>query len=481
MLIIALFYLVFRKKKRYDVTGMVFHTDINEKKGIIVMKFVQDMTAGSPSKLLVSFSLPILAGSLIQQLYTMTDSIIVGRFVGADALAAIGACGSLTYLFFSLFFGLSAGIGIIIARYFGAGKDEQVQKGIANSVFLLLGAAILLTVTGICFARPILLYLGTPSDILKDAVAYFQITSAGILGVAFYNGISSILRALGDSKTPLIFLVIASLLNVGLDLLFVLVFHLGVAGTALATSLAQFVSACTCLIFALHTNPFFRLKKEQFRPDKILLGQMTHIGLPLALQDALIAISCVALQTVINSFGTAIVAAFTATNRIETMLGQIYLTMNTALSSYTAQNLGAGKVSRVREGTRFCVWITAAFSLCMVVLMHLFGSAFMTLFVDDTSVIQTGAFALALTSWFFIAWGLLYIFRGVLNGAGNAAFAYISGILEVVGRVGSAVLLTSLPLIGQWGIWLSEGITWILVACAGIICYLHGTWARRTA
>ena len=436
---------------------MVFHTDINEKKGIIVMKFVQDMTAGSPSKLLVSFSLPILAGSLIQQLYTMTDSIIVGRFVGADALAAIGACGSLTYLFFSLFFGLSAGIGIIIARYFGAGKDEQVQKGIANSVFLLLGAAILLTVTGICFARPILLYLGTPSDILKDAVAYFQITSAGILGVAFYNGISSILRALGDSKTPLIFLVIASLLNVGLDLLFVLVFHLGVAGTALATSLAQFVSACTCLIFALHTNPFFRLKKEQFRPDKILLGQMTHIGLPLALQDALIAISCVALQTVINSFGTAIVAAFTATNRIETMLGQIYLTMNTALSSYTAQNLGAGKVR------------------------HLFGSAFMTLFVDDTSVIQTGAFALALTSWFFIAWGLLYIFRGVLNGAGNAAFAYISGILEVVGRVGSAVLLTSLPLIGQWGIWLSEGITWILVACAGIICYLHGTWARRTA
>mgnify|MGYP002224214328 CR=1 FL=1 len=152
---------------------MVFHTDINEKKGIIVMKFVQDMTAGSPSKLLVSFSLPILAGSLIQQLYTMTDSIIVGRFVGADALAAIGACGSLTYLFFS-YFSAVAGIGIIIARYFGAGKDEQVQKGIANSVFLLLGAAILLTVTGICFARPILLYLGTPSDILKDAVALFS-------------------------------------------------------------------------------------------------------------------------------------------------------------------------------------------------------------------------------------------------------------------------------------------------------------------
>ena len=381
------------------------------------MNFMQDMTKGSPLRLLVSFSIPLLIGSLFQQFYTMADSIIVGKFVGADALASIGACSSVIYLLFSLFFGLSAGIGIVISQYFGAGDGSAVRRGIACSVYLLAAASLLLTLIGLVFARPILTILGTPSEIMGDAASYFQITSAGILGVAFYNGISSILRALGDSKTPLIFLVIASLLNVGLDLLFVLVFHLGVAGTALATSLAQFVSACTCLIFALHTNPFFRLKKEQFRPDKILLGQMTHIGLPLALQDALIAISCVALQTVINSFGTAIVAAFTATNRIETMLGQIYLTMNTALSSYTAQNLGAGKVSRVREGTRFCVWITAAFSLCMVVLMHLFGSAFMTLFVDDTSVIQTGAFALALTSWFFIAWGLT---SGTIRGTSGS-------------------------------------------------------------
>ncbi len=434
------------------------------------MNFMQDMTKGSPFKLLLSFSIPLLIGSLFQQFYTMADSIIVGKFVGADALASIGACSSVIYLLFSLFLGLSAGIGIVISQYFGAGDGSTVRKGIACSVYILLAASILLTLIGLTLARPILTFLGTPEEIMQDAAVYFQITSGGIVAVAFYNGISSILRALGDSRTPLIFLALAALLNVGLDLLFVTVFHMGVAGAALATAIAQFSSACACLVFSLKTNPYFHIKKEEFRPDTGLIRRMMHIGLPLALQNAMIAFSCVMLQSVINSFGTMIMAVFTATNRIENLVNQIYIAANTALSNYTAQNLGAGNTDRVRAGTRCCIQITVGFSLLMVLVMYLCGHMFMGWFVTDRQVIETGAQALKLISLFFVFWGLLYVFRGILNGAGNAGFALVSGILEVVGRMGCAFLLTSIPFIGQWGIWMAEGLTWILVSTAGALC-----------
>ena len=443
------------------------------------MNFMQDMTKGSPFKLLLSFSIPLLIGSLFQQFYTMADSIIVGKFVGADALASIGACSSVIYLLFSLFLGLSAGIGIVISQYFGAGDGSTVRKGIACSVYILMAASILLTLIGLTLARPILTFLGTPEEIMQDAAVYFQITSGGIVAVAFYNGISSILRALGDSRTPLIFLALAALLNVGLDLLFVTVFHMGVAGAALATVIAQFSSACACLVFSLKTNPYFHIKKEEFRPDTGLIRRMMHIGLPLALQNAMIAFSCVMLQSVINSFGTMIMAVFTATNRIENLVNQIYIAANTALSNYTAQNLGAGNTDRVRAGTRCCIQITVGFSLLMVLVMYLCGHMFMGWFVTDRQVIETGAQALKLISLFFVFWGLLYVFRGILNGAGNAGFALVSGILEVVGRMGCAFLLTSIPFIGQWGIWLAEGLTWILVSAAGAICYFRGKWTQK--
>ena len=443
------------------------------------MNFMQDMTKGSPFKLLLSFSIPLLIGSLFQQFYTMADSIIVGKFVGADALAPIGACSSVIYLLFSLFLGLSAGIGIVISQDFGAGDGSTVRKGIACSVYILLAASILLTLIGLTLARPILTFLGTPEEIMQDAAVYFQITSGGIVAVAFYNGISSILRALGDSRTPLIFLALAALLNVGLDLLFVTVFHMGVAGAALATAIAQFSSACACLVFSLKTNPYFHIKKEEFRPDTGLIRRMMHIGLPLALQNAMIAFSCVMLQSVINSFGTMIMAVFTATNRIENLVNQIYIAANTALSNYTAQNLGAGNTDRVRAGTRCCIQITVGFSLLMVLVMYLCGHMFMGWFVTDRQVIETGAQALKLISLFFVFWGLLYVFRGILNGAGNAGFALVSGILEVVGRMGCAFLLTSIPFIGQWGIWLAEGLTWILVSAAGAICYFRGKWTQK--
>lgn len=443
------------------------------------MQFVQDMTVGSPLKLLASFSLPMLVGNLFQQLYTMVDSIIVGKVLGTEALAAVGVCGPLIYFLFAVFQGLALGVGIIISQYFGAGDQKNVKRGIASSVYLIGISVLFLTVVGIFFAEPILEFLNTPKEILNDAVAYFQITSTGIFAVAFYNGLSSILRSLGDSKTPLIFLIISAALNIGLDFLFVPVLGMGVSGAAFATIVSQFVSACGCLIFARHTNLYFQLEKDDFHIQPRILKQMIYVGVPIAIQDSMISVSCIALQSVINSFGAGIVAVFTATNKIENMVVQIFASLHSALSSYTAQNMGAGNVERVRKGTRCCVRITVIFSFLMMIVMYVFGETFMSWFVTDAVIIQTGADALKLISLFFVAWGLLHVLRGILNGTGDARFAFFSGLLEIASRMGTAFLLTGIPMIGQWGIWLAEGITWILVTVTGMIRYGKGKWARE--
>ena len=226
--------------------------------------------------------------------------------------------------------------------------------------------------------------------------------------------------------------------------------------------------------------PYFHIQKEEFRPDTGLMRRMMHIGLPLALQNAMIAFSCVMLQTVINSFGAMIVAVFTATNRIENLVNQIYIAANTALSNYTAQNLGAGNTDRVRAGTRCCLRITACFSFAMILVMYVCGRLFMSWFVTDLQVIETGARALKLISLFFLFWGALYVFRGTLNGAGNASFALISGVLEVVGRMGCAFLLTAVPFIGQWGT-LFEGSEWGVHASSEPPWLLGGTGKQENA
>ena len=225
------------------------------------------MTKGNEVKLLLGFALPMLVGNIFQQLYNMADSIIVGKFVGSDALGAVGAVGHLNFLFFSLCLGLTSGIGILISQFFGAGKDEYVKKIIANSVYIITATGAAMSILSAFFARPILTLMNTPEANMEDAVVYMRIVCGATIVVALYNGISSILRALGDSKTPLIFLIVASFINVGLDLLFVLVFHMGVAGAAWATVIAQLVSAAGSILFALWKNPYLRLRKHHFKTD----------------------------------------------------------------------------------------------------------------------------------------------------------------------------------------------------------------------
>lgn len=443
-------------------------------------RYVCDMTKGNEVGLLLRFALPMLVGNIFQQLYNMVDSIIVGKFVGSNALGAVGAVGNLNFLFFSLCLGLASGIGILISQFFGAGKDDYVKKIIANSVYIITISGAIMSIISCIFARPILHLMNTPAENMEDAVIYMQIVCGATVIVAIYNGISSILRALGDSKTPLIFLIVSSFINVGLDLLFVLVFHWGVAGAAWATVIAQFVSAIGSILFALKRNPYLKLEKRHFIVDNDIIKKSFQIGLPVAGQNAMIAFSCVALQSVVNNYGATVMAAYTATSRVEQLVQQPFGSLGTAVSTFAGQNVGAGKYDRVSTSCKKSTLIVLIFSLMMIVVMFLFGEPIVRLFVNEPDVIEIGAKGLRITSFMYFALGMIYITRGMLNGVGDAAYAMINGLTEVVGRIGFAYLLMAIPAVGMWGVWYTNGLTWVLAGAAGVIRFFQGKWKTKS-
>lgn len=439
-------------------------------------KYVKDMTEGNELTLLLGFSLPMLVGNLFQQFYNMVDSVIVGKYIGKNALAAVGTTGSLNFLFFSLCIGLTGGIGVVISQYFGANDEKNVKKSIYNSIRVVALSAVLMSILGILLARPILVWLHTPKEILDDAVIYMQIVSAGILGVAAYNAISSILRALGDSLTPLIFLIFASVINVVLDLLLVIRFSLGVRGVAYATVLSQIFSAVGSILFSVKKNPYLKISREEMVYDFDITAKCYKLGLPLAMQSSLIAISCVALQSVVNTFGSTVVAAFTATSRIEQLVQQPYNSLGLAVSTFTGQNMGAGKLNRVKGAYKKSMMLVAAFSFVMLVVFHLFGNLIMRGFVDDLEVIRYGTTALKITSWFYLGLGTIYVVRGLLNGAGDATYSMINGAVEVSGRIIFASTLTMIPFIAEWGVWYATALTWTITGLFSLLRYKQGKW-----
>ena len=439
-------------------------------------KYVKDMTSGSPTKLILSFMVPLVIGNIFQQFYNMVDSMIVGKYVGADALAAVGATGSLNFLFFSLCNGMASGVGIIMSQHFGAGDADNVKRTIFNAAFIMVVSGLVMGGLGFILSYPALRLLNTPANIIDASALYMKIMSAGVLAVAFYNCIAAMLRALGDSKTPLYFLIVASILNVILDLLFVRKFNMGVAGVGIATIISQFISGMGSLIFAIIKNPYFKIEKKHLHMDFDIIYQAVRMGVPLAFQSSLIAISCVALQRVVNGFGSVVVAAYTATGRIEQLVQQPYNSLGMAMSTYTGQNIGAGNIERVKSGYKKGFLIMAIFSFCMMPLAQFFGNVIMNLFVNDAEVISLGASALKITSWFYLFLGMIYVTRGLLNGAGDAAFAFINGLIEMVGRICFAKPLTLVPFVGVWGIWFATGLTWFITGIVSYARYKAGKW-----
>lgn len=440
---------------------------------------VNSMTEGSPTKLLLSFTLPMLVGNLFQQFYNMVDSIVVGRYVNANALGSVGVCGSINFLFFSMSFGMAAGVGVVVSQFFGAEKDDMVEKSILNGAYLLTVVSFIMGLIGVLSARWVLVMLDTPPAMLEDAVIYMRVSCAGILAIAAYNGVASILRALGDSKTPLYFMLLSCVINIALDLLFVIQFKWSVFGVAFATIIAQTVAAIGSFIYAFKRISYFRVQKKNRTFESHIISKCFKIGLPIALQNSLIAISCIFLQKVVNGFGENVVAANTALGRIEQIVQQPYGSLGAAITTYTGQNVGAGKIDRVKQGYRVGVVSVIIFSLIMLIPTQFFGKYIVGIFITEPEVIAIGVQGMKITSLFYFFLGMIYVARSTLNGAGDAGFAMINGLVEVAGRVGFAIPLTRIPAIGMWGIFLTTGFTWLITGVISMIRYHRGIWIYK--
>lgn len=435
-----------------------------------------NMTTGNPVKLLILFAIPMMIGNIFQQLYNVVDSAIVGRLVGADALAAIGVTGSITFLFFALCNGVGSGGGIVTSQFFGNGDTSEVKKCIVNVALIMVVFPLVVGTAAFFLSESLLRMLDTPENVMADAVTYMKVMCVGLAFVSIYNYVASMLRALGDSKTPLYFLIFSCILNTVLDFVFVYFFKWGVFGAAIATLISQLVSGILCLYYAFRYNPYFHLTKEDLVIDKDIIWKSVRIGVPLSLQFSLIAISCMALQKVVNTFGAVAMAAFTATSRIEQVIHQPYQTLGTALSTYSGQNYGAKKNDRVVLGYKKGLLLMVIFTAIMVPVMQLFGRPITAIFVNDPEVIEMGAISLQITSLFYVFLGVIYVVRGVLNGVGDAFFALFNGIIEVIGRFTVPVMLTMIPFIGLWGIWWSVGIVWFI---SGFTAWLRYIWYKK--
>ena len=437
-----------------------------------------DMTSGSVFRHVLIFTFPLLIGNLFQQFYNLVDSLVVGNFVGANALAAVGTCGSLNYLIFALSSGLSVGLGILAAQAFGARNTEDIRRIVAGGISILGGAGILVCVVGYALAPALLRLLRAPDSVLPDATTYLRLICLGTVPVALYNGIASILRAMGDSRTSLYFLIAASLINVVLDLVFVLGLGWGVFGVGLATLISQIASFVISLVYALVKVSVFRLRKEELKFDGEIVKRALILGIPVAAQTSIISVSTMVLQGVVNGFGETVMAAYTVVDRVEQIVQQPYTSLGTALTTFAGQNVGAQRLDRVKQGFKVSVYLALGFSLMLLPIAYGFGPQIIGVFVKEPDVIAIGARALKINSLFYFALGMIYVPRSILNGCGDSAFAMINGVTEVICRIVYSNVFTRIPAIGCWGIWITTGFTWGTTALVCLHRYFRGKWRR---
>ena len=421
----------------------------------------KDMTTGNPIKLILYFSIPLLIGNVFQQFYSMVDTIIVGRFLGSNSLAALGTTGAMMFLVLGFTMGLTSGFSVIVAQFFGANDIDGIKKSVATSIILSIICTLIITIVSVLSVQPLLNLMNTPADIMTDAKSYITIIFAGTCTTVFYNMISSILRALGDSRTPLYFLIISSILNVILDLIFIVNLSMGVSGAAYATVISQGISGFLCLIYAMKKYDILKLEKKHFKMDRLLILKHFKIGLPMAFQFSITAIGVMVLQSAINSFGSVVVAAHTAASKVEQIVMQPSITFGVTMATYSAQNLGARKIQRIKDGVKKCSIISLIISIICGVVVVLFGESFTRLFIKNASldVIGYSQQYLNTIAVFFPILGVLFIYRNTLQGIGDAFVPMMAGAAELLARVVVAFTLPSL--IGYAGICLASPLAWI--------------------
>ena len=424
---------------------------------------VIDMTSGRPMGLIVAFALPLMAGSIFQQLYTVVDTMVVGKALGVDALAALGATDWLGWMILGMIQGFTQGFGILMARSFGAKDMSALRKVVGVSVTLSALFALVLLVGAQAMARPMLRLLQTPDRIIGSSMLYIRIYFAGIPVVIAYNLLATVLRSLGDSRTPLTAMVLASLTNVGLDLLFVLVLHWGIAGAAVATLIAQILSSVFCFL-RLRKIDFLTLERSDFLPREGLGWRLLGLGWPVALQNGIIALGGLIIQRVVNGYGVTMLAGYTATNKLFGLLELAAVSFGYAMLTYAGQNLGAGDLPRIRKGMTAALSAAMAISLIISSAMLVLGRNILGLFLsgDPREVelaMESGYRYLSIMAFGLPVLYLLHVVRSAVQGMGNTLLPMVSGIGEFVMRTGCVLLLPAL--LGEDGIYIAEIAAWL--------------------
>ncbi len=432
-----------------------------------------DMTQGEPARLLVLFAIPMLIGGIFQLMYNMTDTLVVGRFASVDALAAIGATGSTTSLIMMLGQGLTNAVSVVISQAEGAGRQDRMKSCVAHAVYLVLAGSLVLGLASLFGARPFLTLLGTPENIIDDAVSYVQITGGLSIALTAYNGVAAVLRAIGDSKTPLYFLILCSLLNVVLDLVFVIAFHGGVPGVAIATVISQAVSVVLCVFYMVRRYPRLRPDAASFRFDGKIIREYLSIGLPMCFQSGVLCVGMFVITAVINSFGSDIVAAYTIGGKVEQLATLSFSNLAFSFSVYAGQNYGARLYRRIGEGLKKGLLIIVGLTILSSAVMLLFARPLAQIFLEeDVAAVLDGAVAMIRTeACFFWALGIIWAVNSTLRGMGLVRIALVSSIVELVCKIGISVTLSQV--IGSAGIWIAAPSGWVLGLIPSLIYLLR--------
>ena len=422
----------------------------------------KDMTSGSPTRLILRFTIPLIFGNLFQQFYSMVDTIIVGRFLGSQSLAAVGSTGSLNFLILGFCLGLCSGFAIPVSQQFGAKDMASMRRYVGNTIWLSAGASVIFTVLTVLLCRPMLQWMNTPADIIDEAYLYIVVIFAGIPTTFLYNVQAALLRALGDSRTPVIFLVIASFLNIGLDLLLILVIPMGVMGAAVATVLSQLLSGIACFLFIVKKFPTLHVSWDDMRPRREYMSKLCGVGVPMGLQSSITAIGSILLQTSVNALGSMIVAAVTAANRLYSFFACAFDAMAIAMSTYGGQNMGARKFERLTPGLRSGMIIGTVYSALALVIMFLFGRPLITLFVDgsETQIIDNAYLFMIINAACFVALAAVNIFRLLIQGMGYSKMAICAGVMEMFARGIAGLVLV--PVFGYIAACFANPFAWVM-------------------
>lgn len=440
---------------------------------------VKNMTEGSPLKHIVTFALPLFAGNIFQQIYNFADAAIVGRFVNAQALASVGASGSTVFLLISLLMGLTTGASIVISQSFGRGVYKDLRRAAGSLYLIVTVLSVIIGIVGFVLCTPLLRLLNTPSDLLPAASLYLKILFCGVPAMAVYNSGSAVLRSLGNSSAPLYMLIISSVVNIALDLLFIIYFNLGVCGAAYATVVSQIICAVMCSVYIYIKRGELMLEGMRFERDWSMIKRIFRMGAPSALQSSLIALGGMSVQSLVNSFGDMTMAAYTAANKIDSIAIQFVVSIGMAVSVFSGQNMGAGRLDRIRSCLKSALVLQITMCCVIAVAVVFSRELLLGMFLDENAAeaVGIGSTYISIICVAYIIAGIMQSFLNVIRGAGDVNFSMIAGIAELATRIVFAYLLSFL-MKSSTGIWIATPIAWGTACLITIMRYKSGKWKK---